>query len=461
MTAISAPLASDSCGDTYALLSDVLAAALRLGATAADIVHEQSTSVSVGRRLGKPESLTRSEEGEVGLRVFVGRRQAIVSASDLSPKTLLAMAERAVNMARLVPEDPWCGLADPEQLIAPLSPATLAALDLDDPTQLDVALMTELTDRAEAAALAVSGVTNSDGATFGSGRTVSTLMATNGFYGSYASSGFSLSVSVIAGAGAGMETDYAFDSTTYFSDLKTPESIGTEAGSRAAAALNPRKGATRMMPVVLDRRIAGSIPGAIANAANGSAIAKGTSIFKDKLGAQIAAPGITIIDDPFIARGSRSRPFDDEGIAPQKRALVSDGVLTTWLLDLHAARQLGMTPTGHAARGTSSPPYARAHNLYIPASPIAPQDLIADIEEGFYVTEFLGSGGSIVTGDYSRGAKGFWIEKGQRTHPVSEMTIAGNLKHMFHNCTPASDLDIRYGVDSPTLRIDGMTVAGS
>lgn len=454
-------LTADHSGATQTLLNDVLNAALRHGATAADIVHEQSTSVSVGRRLGKPESLTRAEEGEVGLRVFVGQRQALVSSSDLSPKALMAMAERAVAMARLVPEDPWCGLADPEQLIAQVTPEMIAALDLDDPTQLDVALMTDLADRAEAAALAVTGVTNSDGATFGTGRNTSTLMATNGFYGSFGSSGFSLSVSVIAGEGTAMETDYAFDSTTYFKDLKNPESIGTEAGSRAAAALNPRKGSTRMMSVVLDRRIAGSIPGAIAGAASGSAIAKGTSIFKDKLGAQIAAPAITIIDDPFIARGSRSRPFDDEGLAPQKRELVKDGVLTTWLLDLRSARQLGMNPTGHAARGTSSPPGPRAHNLYIPASPISPEDLIADIDEGFYVTEFLGSGGSIVTGDYSRGAKGFWIEKGQRTHAVSEMTIASNLKHMFMNCTPASDLDIRYGVDAPTLRIDGMTVAGN
>lgn len=455
------PLTADQSGATQTLLNDVLNAALRFGATAADIVHEQSTSVSVGRRLGKPESLTRSEDGEVGLRVFVGQRQAIVSSSDLSPKALMAMAERAVAMARLVPEDPWCGLADPEQLIASVTPEMIAALDLDDPTQIDVALMTDLADRAEAAALAVTGVTNSDGASFGTGRSVSTIMATNGFYGSYGSSGFSLSVSVIAGEGTAMETDYAFDSTTYFKDLKNPESIGTEAGSRASAALNPRKGNTRMMPVILDRRIAGSIPGAIAGAASGSAIAKGTSIFKDKLGAQVAAPAITIIDDPFIARGSRSRPFDDEGLAPQKRELVKDGVLTTWLLDLRSARQLGMNPTGHAARGTSSPPGPRAHNLYIPASPISPEDLIGDIDEGFYVTEFLGSGGSIVTGDYSRGAKGFWIEKGQRTYAVSEMTIAGNLKHMFQNCTPASDLDIRYGVDAPTLRIDGMTVAGN
>lgn len=459
MTITDIPAAPDRA--TRDLLQNVLDAARRHGAMAADIVHENAVSVSVGRRLGKPESLTRSEEGEVGLRVFVGQRQAIVSSSDLSPAALAAMAERAVAMARLVPEDPWCGLADPDQIMTEVTAADIAALDMYDPATLDIHLMAELADRAEDAARAVAGITNSDGASFGYGRNMSTLLASNGFYGAYASTGFSLSVSVIAGEGTGMETDYAFDAATYFSDLKSPESIGREAGERAAAALNPRRGNTRMMPVILDSRIAGSIPGAVANAAAGTAIAKGTSILKDKLGAQMMSPGMTIVDDPFIARGSRSRPFDDEGLKPRRRNLVEDGVLTTWLLDLGSARQLKMQPTGHAARSAASPPGPRAHNLYVAAGPIAPEDLIADIHEGFYVTEFLGSGGSIVTGDYSRGAKGFWIEKGQKTFPVSEMTIAGNLKEMFMNATPASDLDIRHGVDAPTIRIDGMTVAGS
>lgn len=454
-------LSALSAGNRLDLLHDVLAAAKKHGATDADILLGESTSVSVGRRLGKPKSLTRSEEGEAGLRVFVGRRQAMVSSSDLSPKALIAMAERAVAMARAVPEDEWCGLADPEQLVHGMGAAEIAALQLEDATVLDVAAMTELADRAEAAALAVAGITNSDGATFGYGRDIHTIAATNGFHGSYGSTGFSLSVSVIAGEGTAMETDYAFDATAFFGDLRQPETIGREAGERAAAALNPRKGLTRMMPVILDRRIAGSIPGAVAQAASGSAIAKGTSMFKDKLGAQVMAEGVSIIDDPFVPRGNRSRPYDDEGLAVEKRHLVRDGLLNTWLLDLRTARQLGMRPTGHGTRGTSSPPSPRAHNLYIPAGPVSPDDLIADIENGFYVTEFLGSGGSIVTGDYSRGAKGFWIENGKKTYAVSEMTIAGNLKDMFMNCTPASDLDIRYGVDAPTLRIDGMTVAGN
>lgn len=454
-------LSALSTGDRLDVLHDVLAAAKKHGATDADILLGESTSVSVGRRLGKAESLTRSEEGEAGLRVFVGKRQAMVSSSDLSPKALIAMAERAVAMAKAVPADEWCGLADPSQLAQNIGSAEIAALDLEDPTTLDVAAMTEMADRAEAAALAVGGISNSDGASFGYGRDVHTIAATNGFHGSYGSTGFSLSVSVIAGEGTSMETDYAFDATAYLRDLRRPEDIGREAGERAAAALNPRKGLTRMMPVILDRRIAGSIAGAVASAASGSAIAKGTSMFKDKRGAQVMAEGISIVDDPFLPRGNRSRPYDDEGLPVQKRHLIRDGVLDYWLLDLRSARQLGLQPTGHATRGTSSPPSPRAHNLYIPASAISPEDLISDIGTGFYVTEFLGSGGSIVTGDYSRGAKGFWIENGKRSYAVSEMTIAGNLKEMFMNCTPASDLEIRHGVDAPTLRIDGMTVAGN
>lgn len=455
------PLSSLSQGNKMDLLQDVLAAAKRHGATGADIVLGESTSVSVGRRMGKPESLTRSEEGEAGLRVLVGKKQAMVSSSDLSPKALIAMAERAVDMARAVPDDEWCGLADPSQLAGHVGAADVTALDLLDPTTLTVDTMTDLADRAEAAAMAVKGISNSDGATFGYGQDVSTIVASNGFAGTYGSSGFSLSVSVIAGTGTQMETDYAFDSMAHFADLKSPEDIGREAGERAARALNPRRGQTRMMPVILDRRIAGSIPGAISNAASGSMIAKGTSIFKDKLGQQIAATGITIVEDPFIPRGARSRPYDDEGLAVHRRNLVEDGELRYYLLDLRASRQLGMTPTGHAARGTSSPPHPRAHNLYVRAGQLSVEELIADIDMGFYVTEFLGSGGSLVTGDYSRGAKGFWIENGQITYPVNEMTIAGNLKQMFINCTPASDLEIRHGVDAPTLRIDGMTVAGS
>lgn len=441
--------------ETLQLLQDTLKKARGFGATDADIILSDATSVSVARRLGQPESIARSEEAEIGLRVFVGRQQAIVSTSDRRPQALFDMAERAVAMARAVPADPWCGIADPAQIAQ-----SVPALDLYDPTTLTMEQMADLADAAEASAMAVAGVSNSDGAEASYGSDITYFAATNGFVGSYASSGFSLSVSVIAGSGTAMETDYAFDSSVYFSDLKDPAGIGREAGERAAQALNPRKGGTRMMPIVLDRRISGSISGALAAAVSGSAVAKGTTMLKDRMGQQVFSPAVTIVDDPFLPRGARSRPFDDEGLAPQKRNLVENGRLNGWLLDLGSARQLGLQSTGNASRGASSPPSPRAANLYMQNGAHTLDSLIADIDEGFYVTQFLGSGGSILTGDYSRGAKGFWIEKGRIAFPVSEMTIAGNLRDMFMAATPANDLEIKYGNDAPSLRIDGMTVAG-
>ncbi len=445
--------------DTLTLLNDVLTLARKAGADSADTVMDVSSSVSVRRRLGKAEALTRSEESEIGLRVFVGKKQAIVSSSDTSADALKDMVERAVAMARAVPEDPWCGIADPDQILQSVDAKKIADLELCDTSEISVEDMAARADAAEEAARAIKGVSNSDGAEFSAGHNVTAMAASNGFAGQYASSGFSLSVSVIAGSGAGMETDYAYDSTTFLADLRDAQTIGREAGERASRALNPRKGATRMMPIILDRRISGSIINAIAAACSGSLVAKGTSMFKHKMGQQVAAGAITIVDDPFIKRGARSQPFDDEGLMPQKRAIIDGGVLSGWFLDLAAARQLGMNPTGNGARGTSSPPSPRPANLYMHNGTHDLKSLIADIDQGFYVTEFLGSGGSVVTGDYSRGAKGFWIEKGEIVYPVSEMTIAGNLKAMFMNTTPANDLEIRYGMDAPTLRVDGMTVA--
>lgn len=445
--------------DTLALLDDVLTLARKAGADNADAVMDVSSSVSVRRRLGKAEALTRSEESEIGLRVFVGKRQAIVSSSDTSASALKDMAERAVAMARAVPDDPWCGIADPDQIMRSVDAQQIAALELYDTSEISVEDMAARADAAEDAARAIKGISNSDGSEFAAGHNTTAIAASNGFAGKYQSSGFSLSVSVIAGSGTGMETDYAYDSTTFLSDLRDAAMIGREAGERATRALNPRKGTTRMMPIILDRRISGSIVNALAAACSGSLVAKGTSMFKHKMGEQVAAPAITIIDDPFIKRGARSNPFDDEGLMPQKRAVINGGVLSGWFLDLASARQLGLNPTGNGARGTSSPPSPKPANLYLQNGTHNLKSLIGDIEQGFYVTEFLGSGGSVVTGDYSRGAKGFWIENGEITYAVSEMTIAGNLKSMFMNTTPANDLEIRYGIDAPTLRIDGMTVA--
>lgn len=438
------------------LLQGLIEKAKGFGATAADAILADSTSVSVNRRMGKAESISRSEEAEIGLRVFVGQKTAIVSSSDLREETLHDMAARAVAMAQCVPDDAFAALANPKDLAR-----NFADLELFDATELSMQQLDDLADSAEAAALDVKGITNSDGAEAGFGEERAYFVASNGFAGSYKSSGFSLSVSVIAGKDMGMETDYAFDSATFFEDLRKPELIGIEAAERAVRALNPQKGATKKVPVVFDRRISGSVPGALANAISGRNVASGTTFLKDKMGQKIFADGITIVDDPFLKRGARSHPFDGEGLMPQKRNLVENGVLQGWILDIASAAQLGLTSTGNATRGTSSPPSPRPANLYLQAGTKTPEELISEIEEGFYVTQFLGSGGSVLTGDYSRGAKGFWIKGGKITHPVSEMTIAGNMKDMWMNIAIANDLDIRYGTDAPTLRIDGMTVAGS
>lgn len=440
----------------FNVLEDLIQRAKKYGATDADALLSDSSSVSVTRRLGKQESLQRSEESDIGLRVFVGKKQAIVSSSDRTPESLDQMAERAVAMAKAVPENPYAGLADAADLAK-----DFPDLDVFDATTIDVDKMNELADRAEQTALAVQNITNSEGADCSAGKDMTYLMASNGFSGSYASSGFSLSVSVIAGKDTGMEVDYAYDSSCYFEDLASPESIGQEAAVRATRALNPRKGGTKKMPVVFDQRLAGGLIGSLAGAISGGVVARGTTLLKDKMGQKVFADGITIMDDPFLKRGNRSHPFDIEGIAAQKRSIIDNGVLTGWLLDLASARQLGLKSTGNASRGVSSVPAPRAANFYMLPGQKTPEELIADIEEGFFVTQLMGSGANIVTGDYSRGAQGFWIEKGKITYPVSEMTIAGNIKDMWLNLTPANDLKHKTGVDAPTIRIAEMVVAGN
>lgn len=438
------------------LLSDLIRKSKAAGADAADAVLSEAVSLRVARRLGKAEALERSEDFDLGLRVFVGKRQAIVSTTDRDPKIMQALAERAVAMARAVPKDPFSGIADPGQ-IAHQWPD----LDLFDSTEPSAGQLIELSDRAEAAALAVTGVANSDGAEFSWGRDRSYYVASNGFAGSCASSGAGLSVSVIAGEGTGMERDYDYTSACHLSDLEGPETVGRRAGERTVRMLGARKMPTGKFPVVFDPRVSNGVIGLLAAAASGASVARGTSFIKDKMGQKIFADGITIIDDPFRPRGQRSRPFDSEGVAPSRREIVSDGRLQGWLLDLRSGRQLNLPTTGNAARGSGGPPTPKAANFYLCPGSKTPEALIAETQTGFYVTSLMGSGTNLVTGDYSQGARGFWIENGKIAFPVSEMTIAGNLKDMWLNLTPANDLVFRYGVDAPTLRVDGMTVAGS
>jgi PmbA protein len=437
------------------LLADLIGRATRAGADGADAVFVEGISLSLAQRLGEPESVERSEAADVGLRAFIGKRQAIVSSSDTSSDALDELVERAVAMARAVPEDPHCGLAD-EGLLASHFP-DLDICERHEPTPERLA---EMAGRAEDAARAVPGVTNSEGAEATWGLSTVAMAASNGFTGAYSRSHNGLSVSVLAGQGTAMERDYEYATAVFSGDLDSSEDVGQRAGEKAVARLNPRKIASAKVPVIYHPRVSRSLLGHLAGAINGSSVARGTTFLKDKLGQRIFPDAITIVDDPLRPRGLRSRPFDAEGLATERRNIVENGRLTTWIMDLRSARQLDMESSGHASRGTSSPPSPSPSNLYLEPGPLSPEDLIAGIESGFYITELIGFGVDGLTGDYSRGASGQWIENGEFAYPVSEVTVAGNLANMFANITAASDLEFRAGTNAPTVRVDGMTVAG-
>ena len=437
------------------LLGNLLDAAKAAGAECADAVLFEAAAISVAQRLGKPEKLERAESRDLGLRVLIGKRQAMVSSTDFGAAALDELVERAVAMARAAPEDPHCGIAEADQITR-----TAPRLDIFDPSEPSAEQLTEMARAAEDTARDVPGITNSEGAEAGWSRAVIALAATNGFAESYAVSSHSVSASVLAGEGTAMERDYDYATAVYGADLPPAEEIGQSAGERAVKRLGARKMKTAEVPVVYDSRISASLVRHLLGAINGVSVARGTSFLKDRMGERIFAEGINIIDDPLRPRGLRSKPFDGEGLATTRKTVIEDGRLTTWLLDLASARQLGLASTGNASRGTGGPPSPGATNVYLEAGNMSPRQLIADIESGFFVTELIGMGVSIVTGDYSRGATGFWIENGEITYPVSEMTVAGNLKDMFANLTPADDLEFRFGTDAPTIRVDGMTAAG-
>lgn len=430
-------------------------AAKKAGADAADAVAVRGVSQGVEIRDGRVEESERSEGDDVGLRVLVGKRQAVVSTNDISGDNVATLAARAVAMAKVAPEDAFVGLADPA-LLAKDFP-NLDLLDRDVPS-LDV--LERRAHEAEEAALAVKGVTKSSGASASSGIGGMVLVTSTGFHGAYLRSSQGISMTAIAGEGTGMERDYDFTSAIHGADLASPRDIGQSAGERAVARVNPRKVKTCKAPVVFDPRVAGSLIGHLIGAANGASVARKTSFLKDKLGQQLFDGSIRIIDDPLRVRGLRSQTFDAEGVAVKRRAIVDEGVLTTWLLDCATARELGMATTGHAHRGVSSSPSPGAYNLHLEPGDATPEELMSDIKEGFYITDLIGSGVNGVTGDYSRGASGFWIENGKLTYAVSEVTIAGHLFDIFKSMRPANDLVFKYGVNSPTVRIEGLTIAG-
>lgn len=438
------------------ILESLIQAARKAGADAADALLVEGVAAGVSYRLGKLEDVERAESTDLGLRVFVGARVAFVSSNDLSKDRLAGLPERAVAMAKLAPEDKYAGLA-PKDLLARDYPA----LDLEDPDEPSTETLIERSRAVEGAAMAVPGITNSEGGGASFGRTAIALATSEGFRGGYATTSHGIGVAVLGGEGTGMERDYAESSARHGSDMESPEVVGKRAGERTIKRLNPRQAKSQRAPVVYDPRVSASLVGSFAGAISGSSIARGVSFLKDKMGQAVFGSSINIIDDPHRKRGQRSKPFDGEGVANRKMALIENGVLTAWLLDTASAKQLGLTTNGHAARGTGGPPSPSTTNLYMAPGKLSPEELMADIKDGFYVTETMGFGVNGVTGDYSQGASGFWIENGKIAYPVSGVTIASNLKDMFLNLTPANDLEFRHGTNAPTIRVEGMTIAGS
>lgn len=437
------------------LVADLIARARAAGADAADAVLLAGTSLSVSRRMGATEHLERSEGRDVGLRVFVGQRSAIVSSSALDPAGFTALAERAVAMAKVVPEDPYAGLADEA------SARDAGPLDLNDPAEPDAEALIARAAAAEDAALAVPGVTNSEGGEAGFGRTEIVLVTSAGFAATFQRSSHSISVTALAGSGTGMQRDYDYSTAVHLADLEDAAKLGHAAGEAAVRRLNPIRPKTGKYPVVYDPRVASSLLGHLAGAINGASVARGTTFLKDKLGQRIFQPGIDIVDDPCRHRGLRSRPFDGEGVPATTQTLVEDGVLAMWLLDSRSARQLGLRTNGHAARGPGGPPSPSVSNLYLRPGALSPAELMADIKEGIYITELIGMGVNGLTGDYSRGAAGFMIRDGAIAEPVAEITVAGTLLDIFQHMLPANDLRFRRGTDAPTIRVEGLTIAGA
>jgi PmbA protein len=426
------------------------------GADAGDAVYSAESSESIQVRLGKLEDVERSEGEHISLRVFVGSRSASIGSSDLGEAALDELASRAVAMARAAPEDRFAGLAPEDMLFR----GPLPSLDLEDAEEPSPKTLRATAEAAEDAARAVKGVTNSEGAGASAGRGLFALATSHGFAGAYGSTSHSLSASVVAGEGSGMQRDYAWRTARHGEDVPPPEEVGLLAGERAVARLNPGKLKSGPLPVVFDPRVGGTLIGHLVNAMSGSAIARRSSFLLDRLDEQLFDPAVVIADDPLRPRGLRSRPFDGEGLATSARNLVEGGHVTGWLMDSASARQLGLKPTGHAARGHGGAPGVSASNLHLAAGSASPVELMADIKEGVYVTELIGMGVNGVTGDYSRGASGFRIVDGQIAGPVAEFTVAGNLIDMFAALVPANDLEWHRAINVPTIRVDGMTIAG-
>jgi len=442
------------------LASDLLAMAKRGGATEADVVIADGENLSVQVRLAAVDRLTKAREKRLGLRVFTGKRSASTSTSDFSTASLKQLVEQTCTLARAVVEDQISGLPAAEEM-AKEQPD----LDLHDTTRLDTDRQIELARRAEAAAMAADErITNSEGADFDSSSGRIVLANSHGFAGEYRSSSFSLSVSPIAvdPATGAMQRDAWYGVQRKFRKLESPEAIGTEAAKRAVRRLGARKVGTKRVPVVFDQEMAASLMGNLCGAVSGYSLYKGASFLIGQLGKQLAPDCVTIYDDGRMVGGLGSRPFDGEGLATRKNTIVDKGRLTSYLLDAYSGRKLGLPSTGNASRSVGESPSVGPTNFYLAPGSRSAADIIGTVKEGLYVTELIGFGINMVTGDYSRGASGFWIENGELAYPVEEITIAGNLKQMFRDIELiGNDLSFRGRIASPTIKLTEMTVAGN
>lgn len=436
---------------------NLVSQAIKAGADAADAVYVCDASTEVQVRLGQLEDVARSEGEDIGLRVFVGQRSATISSSNMNPDILSGLVTRAIDMAKEAPEDQYAGLAPQDRLLTGSPPD----LDGDDGQDPDPAILRALALECEDAARAVPGVTNSEGAGASASRSIFALATSHGFAGVKSGSGYGLSASVLSGEGDAKERDYDWRSARHFADLDSAADIGRRAGERAVKRLNPGTVKSGQMPVIFDPRVGSSLVGHLLGGISGAAIARKTSFLLDALGTQLFDSSISIVDDPHRKRGLGSRAFDGEGLPTARRKIIENGVLTGWLMESASARQLGLEPTGHASRGVGGAPGVSPSNVHMEGGNASVAALIADIKHGVYVHELAGQGVNPVTGDYSRGAAGFLIIDGEIAGPVSEFTIAGNLKDMFAAMTAANDLEFIRSVNVPTLRIDGMMIAGA
>ena len=442
--------------DDKKIVDQMLDAAQKAGADGADVSFIRGHGLDVQVRLGKVESAERSEDYQVGMRVFVGQRSASVSTGQLDADNITELAQRAVSMAKIAPEDPFARLANAEE-----QARGLPEIELFDDTSISTEALSEMALTCEAAALDTHGISNSDGASASTGMNEILIGTSTGFTAAYKRSSFGISAVVLAEHDGQMERDYDYSASVFAEDLEDATKIGKSAAERTLARLGARKPQTGSFPVIYDKRVSRSIAGHIASGINGAAIARGTSFLKDQLGEAIASSSISLLDNPLLNRGMGSRLFDGETLPVTKRYMVENGVLNGWLLTLSTAAQLGLTPTGNASRSLSGPPSPSVSNFIMENGDVALNDMIADIKQGLYITEMMGSSVSMTTGDYSRGASGFWIENGKLAWPATEATVAGNLKDIFMNMTPANDLDLRQSIATPSLFVSALTVAGS